>query len=98
LERYPGVVAGYLFGSVARGQAHRESDVAGELSTRQGMRFEDYTEAVKNLGHDHRFTPEIVDALALLPGFPTWSFMTTSFWTSIEWSTRCSISTPCDSS
>jgi predicted nucleotidyltransferase len=27
LERYPGVVAGYLFGSVARGQAHRESDV-----------------------------------------------------------------------
>jgi uncharacterized protein YutE (UPF0331/DUF86 family) len=44
-------------------------DIAGELSTRQGIRFEDYTEAVKNLGHDHRFTHEIVDALALLPGF-----------------------------
>lgn len=27
LERQPGLVAGYLFGSEARGQAHRESDV-----------------------------------------------------------------------
>jgi len=27
LEQYPGVVAGYLFGSEARGDAHRESDV-----------------------------------------------------------------------
>lgn len=44
-------------------------DIAGELSTRQGMRFEDYTEAVRNLGQDHRFPPEVVDALVRLPGF-----------------------------
>lgn len=44
-------------------------DIAGELSTRHGIRFEDYTEAVRNLGHDHRFPPEMVEALVRLPGF-----------------------------
>ena len=44
-------------------------DIAGELSTRQGIRFEDYTEAVRNLGQDNRFPPDLVDALARLPGF-----------------------------
>ena len=44
-------------------------DIAGELSTRQGIRFEDYTQAVRNLGQDHRFPSDVVDALARLPGF-----------------------------
>src|SRR5438477_13057847 len=44
-------------------------DVAGELSARRGERFEDYTQAVRNLGHDTRFTPELVRALERLPGF-----------------------------
>jgi uncharacterized protein YutE (UPF0331/DUF86 family) len=44
-------------------------DIAGELSTRRGSRFEDYTEAVRNLAEDHRFPPAMVDALVRLPGF-----------------------------
>lgn len=44
-------------------------DIAGELSTRQGIRFEDYTQAVRNLGQDHRVPSDVVDALARLPGF-----------------------------
>ena len=44
-------------------------DVAGELSARRGDRFEDYTEAVRNLGRDDRFAPELVAELERLPGF-----------------------------
>lgn len=44
-------------------------DVSGELSARRGERFEDYTEAVRNLRHDARFSRELVEELARLPGF-----------------------------
>lgn len=42
---------------------------AGELSARRGDRFEDYTEAVRNLARDTRFPPELVRRLEMLPGF-----------------------------
>ena len=44
-------------------------DVAGELSSRRGERFEDYTEAVRNLARDPRFPPDVVRELVRLPGF-----------------------------
>lgn len=44
-------------------------DVAGELSARRGERFEDYTEAVRNLGRDPRFPSRLVRELERLPGF-----------------------------
>jgi uncharacterized protein YutE (UPF0331/DUF86 family) len=44
-------------------------DVAGDLSARRGERFEDYTHAVRNLGRDPRFPPDLVRALERLPGF-----------------------------
>lgn len=44
-------------------------DVAGELSARRGERFEDYTEAVRNLGRDERFPADLVRQLERLPGF-----------------------------
>ena len=44
-------------------------DVAGELSARQGDRFEDYTQAVRNLARDARFPPEVVRELERVPGF-----------------------------
>ena len=44
-------------------------DVAGELSARRGDRFEDYTEAVRNLGRDARFPAALVRELERLPGF-----------------------------
>ena len=44
-------------------------DVASELSARRGDRFEDYTEAVRNLAKDPRFPAEVVDKLERLPGF-----------------------------
>ena len=44
-------------------------DVAGELSARRGDRFEDYTQAIRNLARDERFTPELARALEPLPGF-----------------------------
>ena len=44
-------------------------DIAGELSARRGDRFEDYTQAVRNLAKDPRFSPDIVDELQRLPGF-----------------------------
>jgi uncharacterized protein YutE (UPF0331/DUF86 family) len=44
-------------------------DIAGELSARRGDRFEDYTEAVRNLTRDGRFSTEIVRRLERLPGF-----------------------------
>lgn len=44
-------------------------DIAAELSARRGDRFEDYTQAVRNLSRDERFPPELVRRLERLPGF-----------------------------
>lgn len=44
-------------------------DVAGELSAREGHRFEDYTTAVRNLAKLDGFSQELVADLAQLPGF-----------------------------
>ena len=44
-------------------------DVAGELSARRGERFEDYTQAVRNLAGDDRFPAALVRELERLPGF-----------------------------
>jgi len=44
-------------------------DVSAELATRRGDRFEDYTEAVRNLSRDTRFPPRLVERLERLPGF-----------------------------
>jgi len=44
-------------------------DIAGELSARRGDRFEDYTQAVRNLVRDARFPAELVGDLERLPGF-----------------------------
>jgi uncharacterized protein YutE (UPF0331/DUF86 family) len=46
-------------------------DVAGELASRGGFPFSDYTEAVRNLRHlgDPSLPPEMVERLARLPGF-----------------------------
>lgn len=44
-------------------------DIAGELSARRGDRFEDYTEAVRNLARDARFPTALVRELERVPGF-----------------------------
>lgn len=44
-------------------------DIAGELSAQRGDRFEDYTEAVRNLARDPRFPPDVVAELERIPGF-----------------------------
>lgn len=44
-------------------------DIAGELSTRRGLAFEDYTEAVRNLSAYEALGPETVGSLERLPGF-----------------------------
>ena len=44
-------------------------DISGELSARRGDRFEDYTQAVRNLASDERFPPALVRQLERLPGF-----------------------------
>lgn len=44
-------------------------DIAGDLSARRGDRFEDYTQAVRNLARDTRFSPDLVRELERLPGF-----------------------------
>jgi len=44
-------------------------DVAGELSSAKGLRFESYTEAVRNLAAQEGFSKETVEKLARLPGF-----------------------------
>ncbi len=44
-------------------------DIAGELASRRGDRFEDYTQAVRKLGADTRFPPDLVQELQRLPGF-----------------------------
>ncbi len=44
-------------------------DIAGELSARRNDRFEDYTQAVRNLARDQRFPSDLVRELERLPGF-----------------------------
>ena len=44
-------------------------DVSGELSARNGLRFEDYTEAVRNLALFDEFPGDLVRELSVLPGF-----------------------------
>jgi uncharacterized protein YutE (UPF0331/DUF86 family) len=44
-------------------------DVSAELVARRGDRFEDYTEAVRQLARDDRFPDDLVRALERLPGF-----------------------------
>ena len=44
-------------------------DIAGELSVRRGRRFEDYTEAVRNLSAYDTMSPELIQELERLPGF-----------------------------
>lgn len=44
-------------------------DLAGELSARRGERFEDYTEAIRNLARDHRFPADLIQELERVPGF-----------------------------
>lgn len=44
-------------------------DVAGELSARKGLPFEDYTTAVKNLARLQGFSEQLVEELEPLPGF-----------------------------
>lgn len=43
-------------------------DVAGELAARHGDRFEDYTEAVRQMARDPRFPEAVVRELERLPG------------------------------
>lgn len=44
-------------------------DIASELSSRRKLRFQDYTEAVRNLASFSEFSPLLVGALAQLPAF-----------------------------
>lgn len=44
-------------------------DIAGELSAREGHRFEDYTGAVRNLARIDGFDAGLVDELSRIPGF-----------------------------
>jgi uncharacterized protein YutE (UPF0331/DUF86 family) len=44
-------------------------DAAGEIAARRGDRFEDYTQAVRQLARDPRFPEEVVRELERLPGF-----------------------------
>jgi uncharacterized protein YutE (UPF0331/DUF86 family) len=44
-------------------------DIAGELSARRGDRFEDYTEAIRNLARDPRFPADVIHELERIPGF-----------------------------
>ena len=44
-------------------------DLAGELCSQRGLRFEDYTEAVRNLASFDELPAELVAELVPLPGF-----------------------------
>ncbi len=44
-------------------------DIAAELSVRRGLSFADYSEAIRNLAVLEDVAPELVEALAHLPGF-----------------------------
>lgn len=43
-------------------------DIAGDLSSKRGERLEDYTEAVRDLAKDDRFSDDLVRQLARVPG------------------------------
>ena len=63
-------------------------DIAGELSARRGDRFEDYTEAVRNLARDARSLRHWSANSNTSRVSTTSSFTNTSHWTSSGWSTR----------
>jgi len=44
-------------------------ELAGELSAAKGLRYEDYTEAVRNLRAYEEFPAALVEELVKLPGF-----------------------------
>ena len=44
-------------------------DVASELSARQGLAFDDYTQAVRNLGQMDLVEDDVLEHLERLPGF-----------------------------
>lgn len=44
-------------------------DIAGELASRRGRRFQDYTGAIRALGDYDEFPDELVGRLTPLPGF-----------------------------
>lgn len=44
-------------------------DISGELAARRGLRFEDYTSAVRALAQIPAFPADLVDELARWPGF-----------------------------
>jgi uncharacterized protein YutE (UPF0331/DUF86 family) len=44
-------------------------DVAGELSAQRGDAFQDYTQAIRNLTREQRFSADLVQKLERLPGF-----------------------------
>lgn len=44
-------------------------DISGELAARRGLRFEDYTSAVRSLQQVPDFPSDMVEELARLPGF-----------------------------
>ncbi|MGH7557197.1 MAG: type VII toxin-antitoxin system HepT family RNase toxin [Gemmatimonadota bacterium] len=44
-------------------------DIAAELSAREGLPFQDYTEAVRNLARTGPFSAKLVKELEALPGF-----------------------------
>ena len=43
--------------------------IAGELNSRAGRRYDDYTTAIRQLGEDERFSAALVQNLERLPGF-----------------------------
>ena len=44
-------------------------DIAGELASRRGERFETYRESIHKLGMDSRFAPDLTSRLERLAGF-----------------------------
>lgn len=44
-------------------------DIAGDIAARHGLRFDDYTEAVRTLASVEGFAPELAEELSILPGF-----------------------------
>jgi len=44
-------------------------DIASELSTRRGLKVDDYTESVRNLAAYPEFPADVLATLARLPGF-----------------------------
>jgi uncharacterized protein YutE (UPF0331/DUF86 family) len=48
---------------------HLVIDIAGDIVSRRGERFEDYTDGIQRLAADGRFPPALVRELERLPGF-----------------------------